>query len=266
MSGSPWDRKKTMGLIKKERIVEKGVIDLMQDSYKSPAAASAPRQEDTSYSETNEEVEQIISDNPDNEVVLDDVYEKASQIINQAQAEAHEIVENANAEISLQCEKAREEGFEEGRRDGEQQVSDQMAEALDVLNQAIKERKRIIKDAEGELVRLSLKIAEQIIRSEVSLHRDVVMNIITEAIGRVSDRESVIIKVSRDDIEQVKNYKDRISGIVDGVKNLSILEDSQIEPGGCVIETNLGYVDARVSTKLNLIEQALKKAESSVSD
>jgi flagellar assembly protein FliH len=134
-------------------------------------------------------------------------------------------------------------------------------EALEVINQAVKEREKIIKDAESEILRLSLKIAEQIIRSEVSLHRDVCLNIVSEAIQRVSDREQVIIRVNREDLEQVKKYKDRIAGLVDGVKSFSILEDSHVEPGGCMIETNLGFVDARISTKLAAIEEAFKRAE-----
>lgn len=255
-----------MGLIKKERVIEKGIVDLRQDSFSVSAVPAASLLSRAKKEAVNEIVSGIADEEAGREIKLDDVYEKASQIIEQAQSEAQEILENAQSEAALRSEKAAEEGLEEGKREGEQKVAEQMAEALDVLNQAIKERKKIIKDAESELVRLSLKIAEQIIRSEVSLHKDVVMNIIAEAISRVSDRENVLIKVSRDDIEQVKSYKDRISGIVDGVKNLSILEDSQIEAGGCVIETNLGYVDARISTKLGLIEQALKKAESSVSD
>jgi len=137
---------------------------------------------------------------------------------------------------------------------------------METLNEAIKQRKRIIKDSENEIVRLSLKIAEQIIRSEVSVNKDVVMNIVAEAINRVSDRESVIVKVNKDDAEFIKNNKDKLSGIVDGVKNLSILEDSQVDPGGCVIETNLGFVDARISTKISLIEQAIGKAQESDSD
>ena len=71
-----------------------------------------------------------------------------------------------------------------------------------------------------------------------------------------------MIKVNRDDIEHVKKFKDNIAGIVDGVRNLTIIEDSFVDPGGTVIETNLGYVDARISTKLELIEEALQKVGS----
>lgn len=161
----------------------------------------------------------------------------------------------------LEAENIREQAKEEGRLEGRDEAATNIAEALETLNQATKERKRIIKDAEPEILRLSLKVAEQIIRSEVSLHRDVCLNIVSEAIGRVSDREQILIKVNREDAEYLKRYKDRLTGMLDGVKSFSIIEDANVEAGGCVIETNLGFIDARISTKLQSIEEALKKVE-----
>lgn len=175
--------------------------------------------------------------------------------ISKVKSEAQRIIEQARAG----ADQIRAEAREEGRREGREEASARIEEALATLNQAVKERKKIIKDAEGEILRLALKVAEQIIRSEVSLHRDVCLNIVSEAIGRVSDREQIIVKVNREDAEYLKRYKDRLSGMLDGVKSFSIIEDSNIEPGGCVIETNLGFVDARISTKLKAIEEAIKK-------
>lgn len=156
----------------------------------------------------------------------------------------------------------KEAAREEGRREGREEASARIEEALETLNQAVKERKKIVKDAENEIVRLALKVAEQIIRSEVSMHRDVCLNIVSEAIGRVSDREQIIVKVNREDAEYLKRYKDRLAGMLDGVKSFSIVEDSNIEPGGCVIETNLGFIDARIGTKIKAIEEALNKVKS----
>ncbi|MBI5699518.1 hypothetical protein HZC35_04305 [Candidatus Saganbacteria bacterium] len=177
-----------------------------------------------------------------------------------AQSEAALMLNRARADSESIRNKAREEGLIQGRGQGQKEVEQKIKEALETLNQAVKEREKIIKDAEAEILRLALKAAEQIIRSEVSLHRDVCLNIVSEAINRVSDREQVIVRVNREDAEYIKKYKDRLAGIVDGVKSFSVLEDSGIEPGGCVIETNLGYVDARISTKLAALEEALKKA------
>lgn len=166
------------------------------------------------------------------------------------------------SKVKAEADRLREEAREEGRREGREEASARIEEALATLNQAVKERKKIIKDAEGEILRLALKVAEQIIRSEVSLHRDVCLNIVAEAIGRVSDREQIIVKVNREDAEYLKRYKDRLAGMLDGVKSFSIIEDSNVEPGGCVIETNLGFIDARIATKMKSIEEALRKVSS----
>ena len=182
----------------------------------------------------------------------------APQEVPKAKSEAQKIIDEAMRQAEAIRREARKAGNEAGRTETAANVS----EALETLNQAIKERKTIIKDAEQEILTLSIKIAEQIIRSEVSLHRDVCLNIVAEAIARVSDREQIIVKASREDAEYLKRYKERLAGMLDGVKSFSILEDANIEPGGCIIETNLGFIDAKISTKLKSIEEALRKVSS----
>jgi flagellar biosynthesis/type III secretory pathway protein FliH len=175
--------------------------------------------------------------------------------ISEAQVAAQRIVDEALGEAENVREEAKQAGYEEGRAE----TGERVAEALETLNQAVKERKKIIKEAEPEILRLAIRVAEQIIKSEVSLHRDVCLNIVAEAIARVSDREQIIVRVNREDAEYLKRYKDRLTGMLDGVKSFSVLEDPHVEAGGCVIETNLGFIDAKISTKLKSIEAALKK-------
>ncbi|MFA5104078.1 MAG: FliH/SctL family protein [Candidatus Margulisiibacteriota bacterium] len=257
-----------MALIKKSKIIEKGFVDIGQASPNMSYDNSVQEEEKISPQDTyiEQELSPPIDNSLSDEEKIESAYEKASKIIEQAQSEVQEMMENAQSEAETLRESAKAEGLEEGKREGEAQISEAINQALETLNEAIKQRKKIIKDAESEIVRLSLKIAEQIIRSEVSVNKDAVMNIVAEAINKVSDRENVIVKVNRDDAEYIKTYKEKLAGIVDGVKNLSILEDSQVEPGGCVVETNLGFVDARISTKISLIEQAIGKAQESDSD
>ena len=213
--------------------------------------------------EMREEAYEEVEVTPEELPLLGPVQDKAERIIENAQRQASELIERARQESETIKDEAKGLGIEEGKREAIEQASSQFSDSMEVLNQAIVARRKIIRDSEGELLRLALKVAEQIIRSEVSLHRDVSLNIVSEAISRVTDREQIIIKVNREDVEYIKKYKDRIAGIVDGVKSISILEDSQVEPGGCVIETNLGYVDARIATKLKAIEEAFKKVRES---
>jgi len=236
-----------MGLIKKGRLIEKGVLYL--EEQVSPSSRM-----DTSATELHEiELPETFR--------AEELGMGKEELVDFAKSEAEQIVRKAMEEAGNIREHAKESGLEEARRIAEETASDKVREALETLNQAVIERKKIIKDAEGEVLRLALKVSEQIIKSEVSLHRDVSLNIVSDAISRVSDREQVIIKVNREDLENIKKYKDRIGSIVDGIKSLSIVEDSVVEPGGCVIETNLGYVDARISTKIAAIEEAFRKVK-----
>ena len=173
-----------MGLIKRNQLEDKGLLLI----EKMPAAA--PRRK-------LPEVMQAVS----------------STDLPKAQSQAQQIIDDAMA----QADELRVQSREEGRVEGREEASAHIEEALTTLNQAVVERKKIIKDAESEILRLSLKIAEQIIRSEVSLHRDVSLNIVSEAIGRVSDREQIIVRANREDAEYLKRYKDRLAGMLDGV-------------------------------------------------
>lgn len=219
-----------MGLIKRIKIEDTGEITIKQAPF-------IPQEPETK------------------EYGLPDVETHEHIELSDAEMRAHEIISSAKAE----SESIKTTAYDKGIREGRQKADAEITEALETLNQAVVERKKIIKDAEPEILRIAIKAAEQVIRSEVSLHRDVCLNIVSDAINRVSDREQVIVRVNREDAEYIKKYKEKLSGIVDGIKSFSILEDSQIEPGGCIIETNLGYVDARISTKLHAIEEALKK-------
>ena len=244
-----------MGIIKKDRFEEKGTLYLEEGKVSLPRGRSS----DSAPQVLREDVEVTEDEMP----LLGPVQDKANRIIGNAESRAQEIINEANEEAERIREDSKAAGVKEGRREGMEQVTHQFSDSMEAVNQGIAAKRKIVKGAEAEILRLALKVAEQIIRSEVSLHRDVCLNIVSEAISRVSDRESIIIKVNRDDVEQVKKYKDRISKIVDGVKSISILEDSNVEPGGCVIETNLGYVDARISTKLKAIEESFRKARES---
>lgn len=222
-----------MGLIKKSQINETGEIVIEKPRPQEPQEPA--------------EIEPEFAPGP------------AASASRNLQVEADSLLKRAQLEAEAIREKAWQEGLSEARREARQEAEEKIKEALETLNQAVKERKKIIKDAEAEILRLAIRAAEQIIRSEVSLHRDVCLNIVSEAISRVSDREQVIVKVNREDAEYIKRYKDRLAGMVDGIKSFSIIEDSQIEPGGCIVETNLGYVDARIATKLKVLEEALQK-------
>jgi flagellar assembly protein FliH len=45
--------------------------------------------------------------------------------------------------------------------------------------------------------------------------------------------------------------------MVENVKSVTVLEDSSVDRGGCIIETDFGQIDARISSQLHEIEEKI---------
>ena len=195
----------------------------------------------------------------ENKVIAAQLKEASEAKRTQLDAELTQLRTQTMSELEALKNKALQEGLQKGKEEGMSEYAEKCNEFLTTLNEAVKTRNKVIKEAESDILKLSVKIAEQIIRSEISLNHAVCLNIVAEAISKITDRDQVIVKVSNVDSEVIKRNRDRLAALLDGVKNFSIIEDSQVEPGGCIVETNLGYVDARIKTKLEAIEAALLK-------
>ncbi|MBI2252363.1 MAG: flagellar assembly protein FliH, partial [Armatimonadetes bacterium] len=63
------------------------------------------------------------------------------------------------------------------------------------------------------------------------------------------------------DLEAVKEDRTSFMAMIEGLKKFDIQADPQIEQGGCIIETDLGNIDARIKTKLDALKIAFKEAE-----
>jgi len=189
--------------------------------------------------------------------------EEFSQKRAKAEKEIQSLKDAAQQEISLMKKQAKEDGFKEGKQEGFNQYAEKSRELLESISQIVKEKAKVLKEAEMGILQLSIKVAEQIIRSEISLNQAVCLNIVSEAINKITDRDQVIVKVNHSDLEVVKQNRDRLLALIDGVKNFSIIEDTQVDTGGCIIETNLGYIDARIKTRLSAIETAIMNFNSS---
>jgi flagellar assembly protein FliH len=71
----------------------------------------------------------------------------------------------------------------------------------------------------------------------------------------------VRVRVSVADAPHVKEMRQEILELMDGLRHLEIVDDRRVGDGGCVIETNAGTIDAKIETQLSEIARALGVAE-----
>jgi flagellar biosynthesis/type III secretory pathway protein FliH len=267
-----------MGLLKKGSFVEKKTIKLghVYENRKSELGLGGQAQEiknsksSSSVSDNSYNKKQYVSDNIDyskqyTEDKLNPLKQEKSQIEEEiirlktsAQSEIDALKEQALIDSENIRENAKKEGYDAGFKETSEKYTAKIEALGKEINGQIITKKEILKQTEGEILKLSTKIAEQLIKSEISLNQAVALNIVTEAISKITDRDKVVVKVSNNDYEYVHNHKESIVKLVDDVKNLTIQEDPSMEAGGCIIETDLGYIDSRISIKLDAIQNALQ--------
>lgn len=158
---------------------------------------------------------------------------------------------------------AYEKGFEQGRKDGlvlEKRHMDEKGRQLEALFNAIDHLKeQIYAESEAEVLKVGLAVARKIIGNEVSVENHVIEGTIRSALKFLVDRSHLRIRISPDDMDEVKRLLPSLSATAK-VERLEILEDTAIGRGGCILETGFGRINAAIEDQLEMLEKEVERA------
>lgn len=166
------------------------------------------------------------------------------------------------AELSLAQQM--EEAYARGRQDGLNEAEGRFATTVQALTQALEDvsrmRDSLAQTGSQDMLRLVMAVAEQVIRTTVTVDPNVVLAIIENALKASIRADSFRVRVNPVDLEGVTKQKPLFLASISGMKNISFEADPQISQGGCRVDSELGDVDATIETQLEAIRQALSEA------
>ncbi|MDH5490951.1 MAG: FliH/SctL family protein [Myxococcales bacterium] len=162
---------------------------------------------------------------------------EAMQILERAEQQAAQILERAEEQAAQIEAGARAAGLREGR-----------AQAAGLLLRAERARSQRLSEAEREIVQLGLAAAGKIVRAELALAPEKIREIVGAVLARARRARSVILRVHPDAAAQVRE-------LLDGSAKIEL--DPSLEPGDCVVSSELGELHAGVETQLEALERAL---------
>jgi flagellar assembly protein FliH len=158
-------------------------------------------------------------------------------------AAAHELVESRASEIAGQL------------------TQDRLRTVLPAFQAAasalVIERDRWITAWEGAAVKLSAAIAQKLMRHELAQRPEVSVSLIQEALQLAAGQPQIQLRLNPRDLEQLQSCGDEALGRLAGVGEARFVPDEAITPGGCVVETRHGVIDARLETQLDRIVSEL---------
>ena len=185
--------------------------------------------------------------------------------------------QRSQSELPNRLQKSREEGIREGMQKGEaaayEKAKVEYKAQVDALQKRVSaflseiesSKKSIYANAHKILFDLSCGLARKIIQTEVTLNPDIIIGVIKKAMAYIADRERIIVRVSKDDLENVSRRKDFWMPVGERLESIIIEPDERIEKGGCIIESNSGLVDARLGVQFEELHDTIEKVWESVS-
>jgi len=187
-----------------------------------------------------------------NKKVLD-ATARAQKIIDFAEEAAERLKAEARGildKVEEDREQAKRDGFMEGKEEGAFSVTE-YAVALAAL------KEKFYNSAEPEVIKLVMMIAEKVIGKIVHEHDEAIKSIIRQAIESAIG-ERITVKLNPLDHKIIAAGGMEFKDILDRTKRVVFKEDETIEKGGCVVETEVGTIDARLETQLKAIKKALQ--------
>ena len=210
--------------------------------------------EDTAFAEVKRQTDQAA-------VIKADAENEAAAILEKARAEAAQIVADANAQHDKIVSEARNEGFEKGSQEGFEKGSAEVERLIErmhkILEAVMQRREEILQDTESQIVELVILMARKVIKILSENQKNVIMANTVAALRKVKTRGSVTLRVNIEDVKLTTAHADEFIQHVENVQGITVQEDSSVEKGGCIVETDFGAIDARISSQLTELENKI---------
>ncbi len=193
--------------------------------------------------------------------IMQESNDSSDKIIREAEERAALLIQDAENHVSGIEKDAYEQGFKEGSDSGFNNGKEEVERLIDkvhvVLNNAIEKRNMIIEESETQLINLVLLISQKVIKVISENQKNVVINNVIQALRKLKTRGEVIVRVNLADVQLTTDHIKDFMRMVDNIRSITVLEDSTVDRGGCIIETDFGEIDARIASQLNEIKDRI---------
>ncbi len=190
----------------------------------------------------------------------------------QAQADLlrlREEIKALEAERDAIRDAARREGLELGRLDALEQaarvererVSAETAGLADLLRRAAAaveaERAALAASANRDLLKLAVLVAGKITKAEVRGGKPVAEGNLRRAVELTARRRDLRILMNPQDVARIEAFLPELRREFSDVESVALESDPAVAPGGVVVRSREGSVDATIAAQLEEIERGL---------
>jgi flagellar assembly protein FliH len=161
-------------------------------------------------------------------------------------------------------------GLDEGRKQAFEAHGKEITARLSELSQLIHElghmKKEILNYNEAHIIQLLFHLSSKLAQSQLEFDTQPLLNTIKSALELAQGEENITLHVSEKQIEFLEKLKLENKVEFDYLEKVKLISNSNISPGGCIVETNYGEVDAQIEQRISQLWDHLKEQMPRVKD
>lgn len=170
----------------------------------------------------------------------------AEQLLAQARAQADEIVGGAQAAFEAE----RERGYQEGR---ESALLDQAEKMIETVGRTVE----YFAGVENEMVELVMSAVRKVVDGFDD--REKVMVVVRNALAVVRNQKQMTLRLNPAEVDTVREQINDLLAAYPGVGYLDILADGRLARGACILESEIGMVEASLEGQIQALRQAFQR-------
>lgn len=200
---------------------------------------------------------------PDERDAILQEIEQAKAELEDIRAQADAMIEDAKSQIGAMqmkaYEEAKQQGYQEGERQGRAEGEAAKQEYLSKKKQLEESYEKKFEELEPEFVETLTGIYEHIFKVDLSRYRELVTNLLINAVQKMEGTRNFLVHVSREDYESVMTSRERLRAEAGGGNvTVELVEDMTLSHSQCFIETENGIYDCSLDTQLSELTRKLK--------
>jgi flagellar assembly protein FliH len=189
--------------------------------------------------------------------IINGANDEAEKIINAARQEAENLINQAQDAIAKATDESVQAGYKAGYDEGHKKIHEELIEQVKKVDtiaaSSFNVKKEIISSAEKEILQLAIAISEKIIKQQLEINTDIILNIVKAAIMEIKDKEEISIIVNPSLTKCLYDHSDELKKTIKGLKSIKIVEDKSIPSDGLIVESPESRVDARLESQIGEI-------------
>lgn len=173
---------------------------------------------------------------------------EATALLEKVKEDASALRKKTEEDCARLKKQAKQQGFNEGLEKFNEEII-----KLDL------QLKTLHHEMQKMVLPLALKAAKKIVAKELEQFPETIVDIVLQALAPIKQGKKIVIYVSKQDKEVLEAEKPKLRAILEQVELLSIQERADVSPGGCIIQTESGLINATIENQWKALERAFEK-------